>query len=343
MSCGKSLASAGQLCRHFAGIWPACCQGWTVLYTGGCAGHRALQNVECASSLALSTPAPSADTPRLLTDLKLRAEHGRCINSGRGLQLDGLPTAEAKQAAISWAEQAGHGEARVNYKLRDWLFARQRYWGEPMPLVFPEGSEVGCLSAECCGSPDAAPAPASCDFGQARVLSLLRLLGLVWAASTQPPCRSPAAYAAPALSQLTQATAGQPVRQLLGRCAWDKLPAARPYLPDWPGSDFAVPVQDAVALPESELPLVLPETDTFKPSGNGESPLARVTDWVNTTDPSSGEAELLVHLAAVAGLAADCIVCSSVRRSATRPQQSGLHDQLGLCVPHAVPEQAVRQ
>ena len=47
-------------------------------------------------------------------------------------------------------------------------------------------------------------------------------------------------------------------------------------------------VQDAVALPESELPLILPETDTFKPSGNGESPLARVTDWVNTTDPSSG-------------------------------------------------------
>ena len=47
-------------------------------------------------------------------------------------------------------------------------------------------------------------------------------------------------------------------------------------------------VQDAVALPESELPLLLPETDNFKPSGGGESPLARVTDWVSTTHPSTG-------------------------------------------------------
>jgi leucyl-tRNA synthetase len=54
------------------------------------------------------------------------------VNSGL---LNGLPTPEAKQRIIGWLEEHGLGERRVNYKLRDWLFSRQRYWGEPFPLL----------------------------------------------------------------------------------------------------------------------------------------------------------------------------------------------------------------
>jgi len=63
---------------------------------------------------------------------------------GGGLDLDGLPTAEAKAKASDWLEKTGLGRRRVNYKLRDWLFARQRYWGEPFPLVYPldEGDDA---------------------------------------------------------------------------------------------------------------------------------------------------------------------------------------------------------
>lgn len=66
-----------------------------------------------------------------------------CSNSeATGLNLDGLATAEAKQRTIDWMESRQHGARKVNYKLRDWLFARQRYWGEPFPLSYPEDSSV---------------------------------------------------------------------------------------------------------------------------------------------------------------------------------------------------------
>ena len=60
---------------------------------------------------------------------------GPAINSGF---LDGLGIAEAKRAIIAWLEDHGYGEGTVNYKLRDWLFSRQRYWGEPFPIVYDE-------------------------------------------------------------------------------------------------------------------------------------------------------------------------------------------------------------
>lgn len=118
-------------------------------------------------------------------------DEGKVINSSstaleNGLVLDGLSSEEAKTKAIQWLEVTGHGSSKVNYKLRDWLFARQRYWGEPFPVVFAEGSD------------------------------------------------------------------------------------------------------EPVGIPESHLPLTLPDTDDFAPSGTHEPPLAKQTEWVNTVDPQTG-------------------------------------------------------
>lgn len=61
--------------------------------------------------------------------------HGVCVNSGEGL--DGLSTEECKRAMVTRLQEVELGEAKVSYKLRDWVFSRQRYWGEPMPIYFP--------------------------------------------------------------------------------------------------------------------------------------------------------------------------------------------------------------
>ena len=107
---------------------------------------------------------------------------GKMVNSGF---LDGLEVADAKKKIIEWLEEKKLGTGKTNYKLRDWVFSRQRYWGEPIPIVH-------------------------CD-----------------------------------------------------KC-------------------------DYVALPESELPLELPDVESYMPTDNGESPLAAMTDWVNTTCPCCG-------------------------------------------------------
>ncbi len=109
---------------------------------------------------------------------------GKLCNSGF---LNGLEVADAKQRMIEYLEEKGIGEARVNFKLRDWVFSRQRYWGEPIPLV-------------------------NCE-----------------------------------------------------KCGW-------------------------VAIPENELPLTLPEVESYEPTENGESPLSLMTDWVNCTCPKCGGA-----------------------------------------------------
>jgi leucyl-tRNA synthetase len=69
---------------------------------------------------------------------------GVSINSGF---LNGLPVADAKEKMLAWLEAEGHGERCINFKLRDWLFSRQRYWGEPFPLVFVDG-EARAVSDE---------------------------------------------------------------------------------------------------------------------------------------------------------------------------------------------------
>ncbi len=76
----------------------------------------------------VSSPAGEQDLPFV--------DAGVAINSGA---LDGLPTAEAKAKIIAFLEEQGSGERKINYKLRDWLFSRQRYWGEPFPIIWRDG------------------------------------------------------------------------------------------------------------------------------------------------------------------------------------------------------------
>ena len=104
------------------------------------------------------------------------------VNSGF---LNGMTVKEAIPAMKKYAVEQGWGKEKVNFKLRDWVFSRQRYWGEPIPLV-------------------------NCE-----------------------------------------------------KCGW-------------------------VAIPESELPLVLPKVESYEPTDDGESPLSKMTDWVNTTCPACG-------------------------------------------------------
>ncbi len=111
-------------------------------------------------------------------------ETGILVNSAF---LNGLTVKDAIPAVTRWLEEKGIGAAKVNYKLRDWVFSRQRYWGEPIPMVYCE------------------------------------------------------------------------------KCGWQPLP-------------------------ESELPLLLPEVESYEPTDDGESPLSKMTEWVKTTCPCCGGA-----------------------------------------------------
>ena len=109
-------------------------------------------------------------------------ESGVMVNSGF---IDGLSVKDAQKKMIAWLEENGVGKAKTQYKLRDWLFSRQRYWGEPFPVIH-------------------------------------------WEDGTQS------------------------------------------------------------LVPEDDLPLTLPELADYKPTGSGEPPLARASDWVNVVDPATG-------------------------------------------------------
>jgi leucyl-tRNA synthetase len=115
-------------------------------------------------------------------DLQAWTGDGVCVNSGF---LDGLESPAAKQRMTEWLAAQGRGEKTVNYKLRDWLFSRQRYWGEPFPVLHLEDGTTALV-------------------------------------------------------------------------------------------------------PEADLPVLLPELEDFRPTGEFEPPLARARDWVETTDPETG-------------------------------------------------------
>ena len=72
-------------------------------------------------------------------------EDGVAINSP---VIDGLPTPEAKKKMLDWLEENGHGRRDIRYKLRDWLFSRQRYWGEPFPIVWRDGKHQALPESE---------------------------------------------------------------------------------------------------------------------------------------------------------------------------------------------------
>jgi leucyl-tRNA synthetase len=92
----------------------------------------ALEVVEVVKSTEVSPHAERGGTRR-----ECFSGDGVAINSASDtVSLNGLPTAEAKQTIITWLESKKIGKRRVNYKLRDWTFSRQRYWGEPFPIVY---------------------------------------------------------------------------------------------------------------------------------------------------------------------------------------------------------------
>jgi leucyl-tRNA synthetase len=131
-------------------------------------------------------------------------EHGLAVNSA---PFNGFTTIEVKKAVTAWLVERGIGELKVNYKLRDWVFSRQRYWGEPIPVFYPVISSV--------------------DGGA------LREAGLT----------------------------PHNVAEMVEQGSWR--------------IDFAT----SHAVPEDELPLTLPPTDDFLPTGNAEPPLAKCHDW----------------------------------------------------------------
>ncbi len=80
--------------------------------------------------------------PDAKTDWQGFCDEGTAVNSSNAeLALDGLPTAEAKRQITVWLESKGLGQKTVNFKLRDWLFSRQRYWGEPFPILWRKDAE----------------------------------------------------------------------------------------------------------------------------------------------------------------------------------------------------------
>src|SRR5947208_8033880 len=102
-------------------------------------GHDA-RDLEFATKFNL--PIVQVVQPPEGKDWRGYVDDGIAINSANAeISLNGLPTAEAKKKIITWLESKSLGQKTINYKLRDWLFSRQRYWGEPFPIIWKQDAQ----------------------------------------------------------------------------------------------------------------------------------------------------------------------------------------------------------
>jgi leucyl-tRNA synthetase len=155
-----------------------------------------------------------------------RQESGGCF-TGDGVLVDsgeftGLPSEEAREKMAEWLEKTGKGHRSVKYKMRDWVFSRQRYWGEPMPILFCQ---------EC--------------------------KKLLENSNFQFPIFN---------------SKEENFFEIEGK-RFSRGEILNP---------------GCIAVSEEKLPLELPEVDSYEPTDTGESPLANISEWVNTTCPKCG-------------------------------------------------------